>query len=152
MTKNAEKTFGNPRDGQTRASDFIQWVREHSLLFGILAGIGCGLLMLLLMVFDLPFADAVMGRNIGWVRFSAYTFVLFAVLAKNCRQRLSSRGYWSLFAALLLLHLVCYGWFILRVRPLGSIDYIVSAPFEFLLLYFLLDRGMMFGPNNNPER
>ena len=52
--------------------------------------------------------------------------------------------FWTLFAGLLLLHLVCYVWFILRIRPLGAIDYVVSGPFEVLLLALLLKRGMRY--------
>lgn len=125
-------------------SRFLQWIRKHSLFFGISVGIGCGLLMLLLMFFDLQFVETVMGRNLEWVRLFTYTVVLFVILAMNCRPLSSAFGYWTVFVGLLLLHLACFVWFILKVRSLGALHYVVAAPLEMLLLYFLLKRGMGF--------
>ena len=125
-------------------SRFVQWASRHSLLFGILVGVGCGLLLVLTMVCDLPLGEWLMERNIGWVRFAAYTIGIFAILAKNFCPQSSFVRFWTLFAGLLLLHLVCYVWFILRIRPLGAIDYVVSGPFEVLLLALLLKRGMRY--------
>jgi hypothetical protein len=34
--------------------------------------------------------------------------------------------------------------FILRIRPLGAIHYVVSGPFEVLLLALLLNRGVRY--------
>jgi hypothetical protein len=125
-------------------SQFLRWLRKHSLLFGILVGVGCGLLIVLAMVYDLPLLEWLMERNIGWLRFAVYTVVIFAILAKNFRPQSPSIGFWTLFAGLLLFHLVCYVWFILRIRQLGALHYVVSGPFEVLLLAFLLKRGMRY--------
>jgi hypothetical protein len=122
----------------------LLWVREHSLLFGIFVGIAFGLLLILAMVFDLPLVEWLMERNSGWLRLAAYTIVVFAILAKNFHRKLPSRRFWTVFAGLLLLHLFCYVWFILRIRPLGAIHYVVSGPFEVLLLALLLNRGVRY--------
>jgi hypothetical protein len=122
----------------------LRWVREHSLLFGIFMGITVGLLVILAMVFDLPLVEWLMERNTGWLRLAAYTVVIFTVLAKNLHPKSPSLRFWTVFAGLLLLHLVCYVWFILRIRPLGAIHYVVAGPFEILLLAFLLNRGARY--------
>jgi hypothetical protein len=112
----------------------LRWVREHSLLFGIFVGIAFGLLVILAMFLDLPLVEWLMERNTGWLRLAAYTVIIFVILAKNFHPKSSSLRFWTVFAGLLLLHLVCYVWFILRIRPLGAIQYVVSGPFEVLLL------------------
>jgi hypothetical protein len=122
----------------------LLWVREHSLLFGIFVGIAFGLLLILAMVIDLPFVEWLILGNAGWFRLATYTIVVFAVLAKNYRPPSPSLRFWTLFAALLLLHLVCSVWFILNIRPLGSIHYIVYGPFEVLLLALLMNRGVRY--------
>ncbi|HKM68293.1 MAG TPA: hypothetical protein VJX70_14075 [Candidatus Acidoferrum sp.] len=127
----------------TRESSFISWVRTHAVLFGILVGVGCCLILLLMMFYDLPLVDAIMGSsNIGWVRFLAYTAGQFFLLIKYCPPRLPRLSYWTLLTGLLILHTFCYVWFMLKVMPLGSIHYIVAGPVEFLILYFLLNRGI----------
>jgi hypothetical protein len=83
-------------------------------------------------------------RNPVWVRFLAYTTVLECVLIKFCPPRSPLIAYWSIFGGLLLLHLVCSIWFILKVMPLASVHFIAYGPFEGALLYFLLDRGIQF--------
>lgn len=123
---------------------FVRWVREHPLLFGVLLGVGSGLLLVVLMIYDLPLVEFVLGRNVHWGRFVAYTAVIFVVLVNRSRPRSPQMTYWTVLAALLLLHFGGYIWFISRVKPLGAIHYIVAAPFEVLLLYFLLDRGTRF--------
>lgn len=122
----------------------LRWVREHSLLFGISVGFAFGLLLVLAMVVDLPLVERLTNGNTGWFRLAAYTIVVFAILAKNFHPRLPSLRFWTVFAGLLLLHLVCYVWFILRIRPLGAIQYVVSGPFEVLLLALLLNRGVRY--------
>ena len=120
----------------------VAFMREHALLFGIFIGFAFGLLLLFLMWFDLPLVDLIMGQNIWLVRLLAYSLVIFVVLAKNCRPRTPSLGYWSFFSALFMLHLFCFVWFNLKIKLLGTIHYVALGPFEFLLLYFLLNRGM----------
>jgi hypothetical protein len=122
----------------------LRWVREHSLLFGIFVGIAFGLLVILAMVIDLPLVEWLMERNTGWLRLAAYTVVIFAILAKNFHPKSPSLRFWTVFAGLLLLHLLCYVWFILRIRPLGAIHYVVSGPFEVVLLALLLNRGTRY--------
>jgi len=85
-----------------------------------------------------------MERNTGWLRLAAYTVVIFAILAKNFHPKSPSLRFWTVFAGLLLLHLLCYVWFILRIRPLGAIHYVVSGPFEVVLLALLLNRGTRY--------
>lgn len=126
----------------TRESSFYGWVRTHPVLFGILVGVGFCVILFLMMFYDLPLVDAIMGHKIGWVRFLAYTAGQFFLLIKYCPPRLPRLSYWTLFTGLLTLHTFCYVWFILKVMPLGSIHYIISGPAEFLILYFLLDRGI----------
>ncbi len=137
----AEKT---PTQMAGSESHFFQWVRDHSLLFGILLGVGCGLLIVLAMVYNLALVEWLMERNIGWVRLAVYTAVVFTILATNFRPRPSPIRFWTLFAALLLLHLVCCVWFILKIRPLGAIHYIAFGPFEVLLLALLLKWGTRY--------
>jgi hypothetical protein len=122
----------------------MRWVREHALMFGVLLGVGGGLLLVVLMVYELPLVEFVLGRNTHWVQFIAYTVVIFVVLVNRCRPQSGQTKYWTVLAALLLLHSVGYVWFISRIKPLGAIQYIVAAPFEIMLLYFLLDRGTRF--------
>lgn len=130
-------------------SSFVGWVRNHSLLLGILVGVGSGLLMLILMHYDLPLVESIMGRNIGWVRLAAYTLPLFVIVERNSRPHPRSLTFWALLGGLLLLHLVCFIWFILRIRPLGAIHYVVSGPIEVLVLLLLLKRGIrLSGPGN----
>jgi len=71
-------------------------------------------------------------------------FRVFAILAKNYRPPSPSLRFWTLFGGLLLLHLVCSVWFILDIRPLGAIHYIVFGPFEVLLLALLINRGVRY--------
>jgi hypothetical protein len=79
-----------------------------------------------------------------WVRLAVHTAVVFTILATNFRPRPSPIRFWTLFAALLLLHLVCCVWFILEIRPLGAIHYIAFGPFEVLLLALLLKWGTRY--------
>ena len=122
----------------------LRWVREHSLLLGIFVGFAFGLLLILAMVVDLPLVERLMDGNAGWLRLAAYTIVVFVILAKNYRPPSPSLRFWTLLAGLLLLHLVCSVWFILNIRPLGVIHYIVYGPFEVLLLALLLNRGVRY--------
>ena len=122
----------------------LRWVREHSLSFGISLGFALGLLLILAMVVDLPLVERLTDGNAGWLRLAAYTIVVFAILAKNFRPRLPSLRFWTVFAGLLLFHLVCYVWFILRIRQLGATHYVVAGPFEVLLLALLLNRGVRY--------
>jgi hypothetical protein len=122
----------------------LRWVREHSLLFGIFVGFAFGMLLLLAMVVDLPLVEWLMFRNIGWLRLAAYTVVVFAILAKNYHPPSPSLRFWTLLAGLLLLRLVCSVWFILNIRPLEAIHYVVYGPFEVLLLALLLNRGVRY--------
>jgi hypothetical protein len=123
----------------------LRWAREHSLLFGILLGFAFALLLILAMVVDLPLIERLFtDGNTRWFRLAAYTIVVFAILAMNFHPKLPSLRFWTVLAALLLLHLVCFVWFILKIRTLGAIHYIVAAPFEVLLLAFLLKRGVRY--------
>jgi hypothetical protein len=124
-------------------SFFFRWVREHSLLFGVLLGISGGLLILIVVLYD-PSSYDQWRRNAHWVRFIAYTGTLLWLLLNTCRPQRPLIGYWTVLIVLLLLHFVGYVWFISRFRPLASIDYVVFGPFEFVLFYFLLDRGRQF--------
>jgi hypothetical protein len=122
-------------------SNFLRWVREHAVLFGIYVGLAFGFLLLFSMWYDLPLVDIIMGQNIGWVRLFAYTLVIFILLAKYCRARRPFLGFWTFFLALFMLHLVCFVWIYSKIKPLGAIHYVALGPFEFLLLYFLLNHG-----------
>jgi hypothetical protein len=92
----------------------------------------------------MPLVEALMGRNVGWVCLAAYTLVLFVVLERNSRPNSRSPIFWAMLGRLLLLHLVCFVWFILRVRQSGAIHYVVAGPFEVLVLLFLLKRGIRY--------
>jgi hypothetical protein len=122
---------------------FTDSVRKHPVLFGSLVGVGVCLLLLVATLSDPRFADSYM-KHLGWVRFIAYTAVLEGLLVKYCPSHTPLIAYWSIFGGLLMLHLVCSIWFILKVMPLSAIHYAVGGPFEFLLLYFLLSWGFQY--------
>jgi hypothetical protein len=122
---------------------FSDSVRNHPVLFGSLVGVGIALLLLVATLSDPRFADSYM-KHLGWVRFIAYTAVLEGLLVKYCPPHPPLIAYWSIFGGLLMLHLVCSVWFILKVMPLASIHYVLYGPFEFVALYFLLSWGVRF--------
>ena len=128
------------RKGQT----LLRWVRDHPVTFGLFLGFGLGLLLILTMVIDLPLVKGLMSGNAGWLRLAAYTIVVFAIMAKNYRPASFSLRFWTLLTGLLLVHLVFSVWFILKIRPLGAVHYIVYGPFEVLLLALLLNRGVRY--------
>jgi len=100
--------------------------------------------MMVLMIYDLPLVEMILSKNVGWVRFGGYTAVVFVLLGKNLRTPQSSWHFWSVLAGLLLVHLVCFIWFIKNVRSPGAIHYIVCAPFELIALNFLLKSGLRY--------
>ena len=113
-------------------------------MFGIFVGLAFGVLLILAMVVDLPLVERLIFGNTAWLRLAVYTIVVFAILAKNYRPPSPSLRFWTLLAGLLLLHLVCSVWFILNIKPLGAIHYIVYGPFEVLLLALLMNRGVRY--------
>jgi len=125
-------------------SDFLRWIRTHPILFGMCLGVTFGLILLALVLCNPALADQVMTKNIGWVRFLTYTAGLFYLLAKYRPSRPPLFTYWTLFTTLLLLHSAFYFWVLTKIMALGAIHYIAYGPFEFLLLYFLLERGTQF--------
>jgi len=122
------------------------------MLFGICVGLASSLLLLFLMWYDLPLVDVVMQQNIWSVRLLAYTLAIFFVLAQYCRPRRPYIGYWTFFIALFMGHLVCLVWINSKIKTLGAIHCVAFGPFEFLLLYYLLDRGIrLLGKVQNQE-
>jgi len=134
------------RSYATSRPRFSDSVRKHPVLFGGLVGVGIGLLLLVATLSDPRFADSYM-KHLGWARFLVHTALLEGLLIKYCPPRPPLVAYWSIFGGLLMLHLVCSAWFILKVMPLStikSIDYVIIGPFEFVAFYFLLSRGVRY--------
>jgi len=118
------------------------WVRAHPVLFGILISVVFGLFLLIAVLYDAQLVESFMTQNVDWLRLFAYTVVMQGLLIKYCPPRPPLIAYWSVFGALLMLHLACSIWFILKVMPLLSIHYVIFGAFETLAVYSLLCWGV----------
>ncbi len=115
--------------------------RINPFLLGVLIGIaGCSLLVLTIL-HDPSLATFWMA-NVAWGRFIAYTISVFVLLVMWPRFPRTSLRSWGLILVLLLIHTAFFALFILRVRPLGSLHYILFGPIELVLLAWLLRLGM----------
>ena len=82
-------------------------------------------------------------RGIGWVQFGAYSATLLCWLLTSLRPRHPTVGFWIFVAGTLVVHTVDMVAFILYVRRLGPIDYVLFGPLEGLVIALLLRRGRL---------
>jgi len=128
-----------------QGSQFFQRVRiKYPVLYGVMVGAGLGLVVLLATILDAPLVHSAMAFFDAWFPFALYTILIFGLPLEHYHSRSPSMSFYTLFATLLLLHLVCCVWFILRVRPFGAIGYGSYGAFEVLLLVLLLEGGMRY--------
>src|SRR5262249_15224163 len=85
---------------------------------------------LVIMAICVPSSEDFLSHNKVWIQLGAYTATLVLWLLTSLRPRRVGIVFWTFVVVVLTIHTACFIAFILFVRPIGPIHYIVFGPLE----------------------
>lgn len=97
------------------------------------------------------FEDLWMG-NVQWIRFGAFTVVLFPLAIAHLGPRHGSIQFWIVMGVIFLFHIALYIAIIRYVRQLTAFDYTICGPIEALAFVFIVPRATHVLQSWSPNR
>ena len=118
----------------------MAFYRDHPIVFGVLIGLA-GTSVIVFAATRYPSIGALMTGNWEWIRFGAFTVVIFPLAIAHLGPRHGSAIFWIVIGVIFVIHMALFIAIIRYVRQLTALDYTIYGPIEALAFAIIIPRA-----------
>jgi len=118
----------------------MAFYRNHPVTLGLLVSL-VGMPILVLAALYYPSFYELMFKNPAWTRLVVFTAAIFPLAIAYFAPRQASAVFWTVMAALFVMHIIVFVVLIHYFRQLSSFDYTLYGPLEALFFVYIIPRA-----------